>query len=238
MKTTSIVIISVLLLVAQPLALEAQATKAVLNAAGKVFRGKGGLAAITGVGVGGAAAFDQYLGQGEAVYALQLDLKNDASSIKWADIFSKPDVFPILQVAGIGNYLIPEIAKNYAGGKLIWTFKIPQIPAGRDLSVIIYDDDTTSDHIWQNILSTRWSVSVGITIPIEMTGGIPVHGGVGGDIQFINENVTINAPEQIAIYSIKTPRFYFGGDWDSIGDLFDGSGRQVGAIKLSMLRNK
>ena len=238
MKTPALIITLALALAAHTPDAQAQAAKTALQAAGKLFRGKGGMAAVTLAGIGGAVALDRHLAAGETAYSLQFDLNNDASSIYWADVFSKPDVFPVLQVAGIGNYLVPDIARNYAGGKLNWTFKIPQIPAGRDISVVIYDDDSSSNHIWQNILKTRWAVTVTGEVPLQLTAGIPIRGAASGQLQLVTQPITIDAAEQLSVYSISTPRIYFGGDWDSIGDLLDGSRRVVGHVKLSLLRNK
>jgi len=40
------------------------------------------------------------------------------------------------------------------------------------------------------------------------------------------------------LYDLTTPRFYLGGDWDSEGELKDGSGIIVGHINFSQLINK
>lgn len=195
-----------------------------------------GTAAAFLAAAGGAAALNAHLSKGEAVYALVFDLSNDVSSIKWADVFSKPDVFPVLQVAGMGTFLIPEIAQNYAGGKIIWTFKIPKIPNGRDVSITLYDDDSTSDHIWKNILSSRWTVAV--NTETSLTKAIQVNANVGTSLQLVTMPIMIDSPEQLCVYSISTPSIYLGGDWDTEADLTDSSGKKVGHMKFSQLINK
>jgi len=90
--------------------------------------------AVNLASAGGAVALEKHVSEGQAVYALQFDLKNDASTIKWADALSKPDVFPVVYVAGEGTYLIPELKRNYDGGRVIWTYEIPKIPNGQDVS--------------------------------------------------------------------------------------------------------
>ena len=187
---------------------------------------------VTGVGI---VSVDAYLARGEAVYALEFDLNNDASSIYWADILSKPDVFPVLQVAGMGSFLIPDIAVNYAGGKIIWTFKVPKIPNHRDVSIMLFDDDSASDQIWKNVLSTRWSIDLKGCLLLQ---GIPFTATAQGSLQLVTKQITIDPPDQLCVYTITTPRFCWGGKWESSGDLKNGAGNKVGHIKFSQLVNK
>lgn len=239
MKTLKIVITLLLFFAfASPLA-HAQSKGKILVGIGKLIMNNKktvGSGAALLAAAGGTAALSAYLADGEAVYALEFDLDNNVSSIYWADVFSKPDVFPVLQVAGMGTFLIPDIAPNYAGGKIIWTFKIPKIPDGRDVSIILYDDDSTSDQIWKNVLAARWKLDVGTKI--SLTKAIQVTFKVGTSLRLVTAPITIDSPEQLCVYSLSTPRFYFGGDWDTEAELKNSSGKKVGHMKFSQLINK
>jgi hypothetical protein len=213
------------------------AVGSILKGVGQIVKSRAVIGGATILATaGGAVALDRYLAKGEAVYALEFDLNNDVSSIYWADYFSKPDVFPVLQVAGMGTYLIPDISTNYAGGKVIWTFKIPSIPGGRDISVFLNDDDSSSDQIWNGILSARWEGSLGGGITMLRAIELKISNTLS--FQLLKNPIVIDAPEQLCVYSITTPRFYFGGDWDSEGELKNAKGIKVGSVKFSQLINK
>ena len=89
-----------------------------------------------------------------AIYSLYFTLNGDVSSVMWADIFSKPDIFVVVQIEGDGTYIIPDIHNEYAGQPIIENLFRKAIPAGRKILVHILDDDSVSDDIWNNILQT------------------------------------------------------------------------------------
>jgi len=232
-----VVILALALVVTtQPANGQAAAAKEVLKAVGRIVakNPKAATGAALLVAGGGSAAFNAHLANGEAVYALEFDLKNDASSIRWADIFSKPDVFPMIQVQGMQTYFIPELMQDYSGGRVIWTFKIPAIPGGRDISIFLLDDDSSSDEVWNNILKTRFSVKLNT---VSLVAGTKVSFGATGTIQLVDKKVVLDAPDQLCIYTLTSPRFYLAGDWDSEGELRSG-GINVGSVKFSQLINK
>ena len=154
---------------------------------------------------GGAATLAKNLEKGEAAYALQFEIDPDA--IRWERWIGWPNIFPILMVEGTGQYVVPEIFYNYRGGSIIWTFKVPKIPAGRSISVFILDDHSASDQIWNNILSTRWAVQ--LDAQTTMTQGIAAQGSVAGTLQLLDTRTTIVGPTSLCHYSVTCPNPWF-----------------------------
>lgn len=218
---------------------ESQARAGILRAAGQMLKNKKvwtGSAGFLGTAAGVALIREQ-LEPGETAYVVAFNLEHDLlSSVRWADIFSKPDLFPRLQVAGMGEYIIPQMMPEYSGGRVLWTFKIPQIPSGREVSVFILDDDSTSDQVWKDILSTRWSVR--LEGDVLLTNVLPISLDVSGDIQIDSKKIQLDSPDFVAAYTIKTPTYYWGGDWDSEGALVDSSETVVGEMTFSQVVNR
>jgi len=237
--TQKLLILLVALVVFIPQQAFANAGKA-LQSVGRIVSSAKTWKWVTAIGGSAAAlkAMESHLAEGEAVYAVGIDLNNKASSVNWADFFSRPDVFPVLMVAGVGTYVIPEIWQEYSGGKIIWTFKIPRIPDGTDIALFILDDDSGSDRVWKKIVETRWNAAIDTNV--SMTQAISCNIRVNGSIKLDTTGITIDSPDTIANYNLKTPKFYqyIGGDWDSEGELKDGDGRIVGHIVLSQLIKK
>lgn len=237
MKTFSLLIALLAVAVISPFRASANPVK-VLQAVGKVVSNPKLWKWLAAFGGSAATlkAMDSYLKEGEAVYAVGIDLNNDASSVKWADLFSKPDIFPVMMAAGMGTYIVPEICQEYAGGKVIWTFKIPRIPDGTDVALFIIDDDSSSDQVWKQIAANKWNVRIDTHINLLQAWNCSFHSN--GSIQLDVSNITIDSSDIVASYSVKTPKWYLGGEWNTEGDLKDSRGRIVGHIGLSQLLKK
>jgi len=207
-----------------------------LSAIGKVGSGATAWVVALFATAGGVVALDSYLASGEAAYALRLDLNGDASSIYWADIFSKPDIFPIIQIEGVGSFIIPEVVRDYSGSSVIWTFKRDQIPRGREVNLLILDDDSLSDNIWSHILSTRWNARVGSDVTLYKAMSVSISGS--GTIQLTDGSIAIDGPDQLCHYRLKVPYLYFGGSWSSEGTFTDANGQDVGNLRFSQVINK
>ena len=121
---------------------------------------------------------------------------------------------------------------------MIWTFKSKKFPADRDISVVIYDSDKSANAAWNSILQSKVEARAG---GVVMAGAMPVSTDVSGSIQIINSDQSINGPDQLVIYSFKTPPdglIFSAGDWDNEGKIQDESGNAVGEIKFSQLSAK
>ena len=154
-------------------------------------------------------------------------------------MFGAPDLFVLVQVAGVGEYLVPTVVENYGGGKVIFTFKAPKFPPGRDVVVILYDSDSTADAVWNSIFQTRAVVKVS---EFNLYDAIKVKANVSGSIQLLNTQQVINGPDQLVTFAVKTPEdgFVFSaGNWESEGVL-EGptTGNRIGAITFSQVEEK
>ena len=96
----------------------------------------------------------------------------------------QPNLFVCLSIEGVGDYLIPTVARKYDGRILMLPITAPTIPAGRKLFVNCYHDPSQLNDIIQQMrqnptkfrielkgsyvvvpLSTAVSVSSDISIP-------------------------------------------------------------------------
>jgi len=184
-------------------------------------------------GGGGAALLAKNLESGQAVYAVEVNLNRD--DIYWVRWVGWPSIFPVLRIEGGGEYVIPEIFYNYDGGTIIWTFKIPQIPAKRHIAVFLLDDHSTSNEIWNHLLETRVSFDFGGQ---TVTSGILARGTVTGNLQLSDSHLTIDGPTPICHYFVECPDPWFSNEWYAEGNLTNGAGKILGTIRLSQLMNK
>ncbi|MFN2542602.1 MAG: hypothetical protein ABR514_10620, partial [Chthoniobacterales bacterium] len=83
-----------------------------------------------------------------AIYSLYFTLNGDVSSMMWADIFNKPDVFAIVSIEGQGNFLIPETYEEYSGQPILLNVIAKRARPGQRIVVNIYDDDSWSNRVW------------------------------------------------------------------------------------------
>lgn len=165
-----------------------------------------------------------------AIYSLYFSLNNDVSSMMWADIFSKPDIFAVVSIEGQGDYLIPQIYNNYSGQAIQINIIAKASSPGNRILITMYDDDTLSDTIWNSILQTRINCSLGASF--SAFGAIPVNLRSQGTIQLIDRRVVIDAPDYIASAEFKAPRFSFSKDWVAMGSVVDSDGRNLGNLEF------
>lgn len=215
----------------------------------EAFRGKL-IETIVKVVTGGAAAesmrrsahsFDQYETERSILERLQeqgLDCSNDAiysiyfktDGGYWADFWSKPDVFFYVDIEGLGSFLVPQIHNNYSGQHILDRILAKEVPPGSKVVVRVMDDDTTSDVVWNNILSTR--VNIDVSSDLRVTQFIPVRSGASGTIRLLDRQVTIDAPDYIAECVFEVP-LTINGIWMADGQLQDEDGNSVGAIQMA-----
>lgn len=167
------------------------------------------------------------------IYSLYLSLNNDVSSMMWADIFSKPDIFAVVSIEGQGDYLIPQIHNNYSGQAIQTNIIAKACQPGKRVLITIYDDDTLSDAIWNSILQTRIDCSLGGKF--SAFGSVPVSLRSQGAIQLIDRKIVIDAPDYVASAEFKTPRFSFSKDWVAMGSVVDSEGRNLGKLEFGRI---
>lgn len=72
---------------------------------------------------------------------------------RWADFWSHPDVFFIVDIEGVGSSLVPQIHYNYRGEPVLDVVVASTVRPGSQIVVRVLDDDTTSDAMWNSILN-------------------------------------------------------------------------------------
>jgi len=170
-----------------------------------------------------------------AIYSLYFSLNGDASSVYWADILNKPDIITLVQIEGQGNYLVPDIANEYAGQPFLETIVNREAPAGRRIIVHVLDDDSFSNAIWNNLLQTRVNFSLrgeGGAVAAQAMFRADVE--ANGHIQLLDKNMTIDTYDYIATAEFIVPTSP-DGRWVADGVLHDSKGRTVGSLRLAQL---
>ena len=234
MKTFARTIIFLLILIQTAFA---QVNSSEIRAIGKIITKGASWVGIGAAALGGTAILAKNIESGEAVYSVEFDLNRD--KIYWTRLIGWPNIFPVLQVEGEGQFLIPEIFYNYQGTVIIWTFKIPKIPANRNVSIHILDDHSASNDIWNNILNKRWVVNLNADAKVStMTAGMNCNASASGAIQLIDKPITIIGPKPICNYTVTCPDPWFSNEWHTEGQLMNGSGEVIGTMRFSQLINK
>lgn len=150
----------------------------------------------------------------------------------WADFWSKPDVFFIVDIEGHGSHLVPQIHNNYQGHAILDKIVAQTIQPGSRVVVRVLDDDSTSDLMWNNILKTR--VRLSVTPSIQATQFVSIGASAGGEVVLLDRNTTIDAPDFIAAAEFRVPESD-DGLWVADATLVDDSGKSVGALQFAAL---
>jgi len=167
-----------------------------------------------------------------AIYSLYFSLNGDVSSVMWADIFSKPDIFAVVQIEGQGTFLVPDIHNEYAGQPILENIVAKNATPGARILVHILDDDSLSDAIWNSILQSR--VSYRVTSEISCTTFARVNVEASGQIRLLDRNMVIDAPDYIATAEFTAPSSP-DGRWLANGILRDSENRDVGKLQFAQI---
>lgn len=164
----------------------------------------------------------------DTLYSVYFSLNNDASSVYWADIFNKPDVFIIIDIEGRGSFLVPNIWQEYNGAPIIETLLSKETVRGGKVGVYVLDDDSLSNDIWNSLLQTQVSWKVDGKVPVVSPVEIQV--SASGKIALLNSNHTIDSKDLIASAIFEVPANKV--DWSASANLLDEHKRSVGRIEL------
>lgn len=152
----------------------------------------------------------------------------------WSDLFSDPDLFFYVDIEGQGSFLVPQIHWNYAGGPILDRVLARDVKPGTRIVVRVLDDDTWSNEIWNNILKTR--VTISVAPEVQVTKYISIRSGyVGGQIQLLEGNVVIDAPDPVATAEFVVPESE-DGFWAADATLFDDSGNNAGNLGFTCVQ--
>lgn len=201
---------------------------------GSIFR------AGRNVAIGGASALLaekalSALSSGEAAYSLTFQLNR--ADMQWVRIWGWPDIFPLIQIEGDGQYILPEIIYNYEGSRIIWNFKIKKIPPGRLISIYILDDHSGSNQMWNNILRTHLKFDLGANS--ELSLGITASCDASGEIHLLESDTVISGPKMIANYVLKSKsNEFFSQEWHNQGVMKNSKGEDMGSVTFSQFAAK
>lgn len=167
-----------------------------------------------------------------AIYSLYFSLNGDVSSVMWADIFSKPDVFAVVQIEGQGTFLIPNIQQDYGGQPVLETVIAKHATPGARILVQLRDDDCLSNAIWNQILQSRTDIHV--TSEILATKFARVNVEASGSLRLLDRDMVIDAPDYIATAEFTAPSSP-DGRWLANGVLRDSQNHEVGKLQFAQI---
>jgi hypothetical protein len=165
-----------------------------------------------------------------AIYALRFSLNNDVSSMWWADIFNKPDIFAVVSIEGQGEFLIPEIYNEYSGQPILLRVVARHARPRQRIIITFYDDDTMGDAVWNTILQTRVTCNVGATF--QAFKGLRIDTHAQGKLQLLDHPVVIDAPDFIATAEFRVPELSYS-KWAATGPIVDSSHRTIGEFSFA-----
>jgi len=181
-----------------------------------------------------------------AIYSLYFDLNSDASCVYWAD-FNKPDIFALIQIEGVGDYIVPRISYEYCGQPILDRVVCQEIQPGREVIVHFMDDDTFSDTIWNNILQTKVDYRIDLNANASSqerntskesnssaAALMQVSVTASGQIQLLKSPQVLDSQDYIASMRFKVPNSP-DGVWAANGKIIDSKGREVGNARFSQI---
>lgn len=154
---------------------------------------------------------------------------------KWSDLFSDPDLFFYVDIEGQGSFLVPQIHWNYVGGPILDRVLARDTRPGARVVVRVLDDDSWTDEVWNNILQTKLTIDLSPEVKINRFVSIRPW-TVGGQIQLLDRNIVLDAPDPVATAEFVVPEAA-GGFWAADATLYDGSGNDVGNVQFACVQS-
>ncbi len=150
----------------------------------------------------------------------------------WADFWTRPDLFFVVDIEGQSSQLVPQIRYNYRGEPVLDVLFADTVRPGSRVVVRILDDDTSSDAIWNSILKTRAHLSV--TPEVNATKFVSLQANASGQLTLLDDTVIIDAPDFIAAASFAVPETK-DGRWVADAKLVDSTRKEVGTLQFASL---
>lgn len=177
---------------------------------------------------------DQHADDGDnAIFSVLYHLNGDSSAVKWADIVGDPDVFVVVEIEGVGRYVIPEISEEYKGMAVLHTFVAHHALPGQRVAVYVMDDDSLSNEVWNSIARTRVDFRVE-GIKKSISRALTVKATATGSIQLIDRPVSIDSHDCIASAVFSVPDYVDGKWWGRV-QLLDEKNRDIGELEFKQL---
>ena len=174
---------------------------------------------------------------GESIYSASFHFDKKS----WADFWTGPDIFMVVEYEGATSVLIPDIENNWNGQNKIYTFRCRTMPTGSRCVLRLCDDDSTSNAVWNSLLSAKFRWQVGAT---ARTDGWPKQGvqtleataRTDGAFQILDaadgKQYQIDVPDAVATATFIVPTASPSDRWDMDGSFLDGS-TEMGRVHLT-----
>lgn len=167
-----------------------------------------------------------------AIYSVYLKVDPKATAIKWARIFSMPDLFIVVQIQGQGTFLLPNIQQDYRGQAVQENLIAKLVKPGERVLVHILDDRKFRNDVWNSILQTKIHFAAAAGVAAEP--GLRLNVGADGSFQILNRNTTISPPGYLATAEFNVPTT--GDDlWVAEAFFYDEKENPVGKLQLAQM---
>ena len=167
--------------------------------------------------------------EGSAVYSLRMTTNGGY----WSDFWSKPDLMFVLSTPETGRVIVPAVWFNHPPNVPVADQLICEhIAPGSRVDLYIYDDDSSSDEVWNSIMQSRFEVSASSGIKAAAPYFVDV--SAAGSFRVLHRDVTIDAPDFIASTSFVVPETE-DGVWVTSTRFTDSNGETVGDLDLSCI---
>jgi hypothetical protein len=171
--------------------------------------------------------FQNNLAPGESIYSVDFNFKKGV----WADYFSRPDIFLVLERTGGAPLLLPDIEYGWDYKTKIYTFKCQTLQPGSKCVLRLFDDDSASDAAWKSILASRvtWNTSASARpgLPIRGLVALEAKATATGEIQLYSKStaqlLTLDEPDPIATATFTVPTDTPLTRWEMEGSFVKGS---------------
>ena len=173
------------------------------------------------------------------IYSIFLNIDYNAGSVYWADTFSNPDVFFVVEVEGAGQFMLPSIRNEYKGGPVLDRIVLPALRPGTRVIVRVLDDDTNGNEIWNSILRNK--VNYRFTIDgaaLAATSVLRAQADIYGGFQVLDtpQRLVLDGPDQLATVAFQIPDVQ-DKTWVADGELRDSNNQPAGQVQFSQVWN-
>jgi hypothetical protein len=207
----------------------------VIRTALKLVTVVSGAKAAEEAGIGLEEYWKETAKPGTSIYSITFEFDKGV----WADWFSGPDIFAVVEYEGGRAVLIPDIEYNWDYSRKSYTIKCPTMPVGSTCVVRLYDDDASSDTVWKTILSNKidWTVSSHANAQLPTTGTVVlgIEATAGGTFEILDlpdgQSAILDRPDPVAIATFGVPEEPSTSTWSLEGS-FTHDGENIGNMSF------
>lgn len=171
------------------------------------------------------------------LYSVRMKVDVNASKVWWADTFNRADVFFTVTFEGQPEVLVPLYRADYNGEEIFAHFLCHRPHKGDRILVQVWDDDSSSNAIWNNILQTSVAVDINPKIqaklgPVSVSGSL-VSGKATFQLLKDGQKVVLDAQDFLGQTEFQLTEDW--RQWTAEGKLTDVAGNQIGVVALRQM---